>query len=176
MTHWRIIGSVILVTSCGLAAFAADPPTDGLVWKKGYPLSVAAPSGKTPITVAGTVDTAKYKNIKITSNVAYWKSVEIKNGKEVAGSTHTFKLNLYKDNTPPAWDGGSTNEIVGGQPMPFAGFGPGTYKVTVEIKVKETPTSEERSAIITGTVVIAEPTTPPVEEEPPVVPEGSSSK
>ena len=110
------------------------------------------------MTVSGTLDTAKYKDIKITSNVAYWEAVQIdKDGKEIAATKHKFKLDLYKNRNPQAWDGGSTKEIVNGQEVNFAGFLPGTYKVTVEMNVKETPTSEERAAKITVPVIIPDP-------------------
>jgi hypothetical protein len=153
----RLLGLLVVVSACSLTAYAADPVTDGIKWKDGYPTSLQLVSGKTPISVYGTIDTGKYKDMKMTSNVAYWEVVEIKGGKEVAGTKKQFKLNLYKDSNPQAWDGGSTKEIVGGRPKDFAGFLPGVYRITVEVKVKETANSEERSAILVKEYPIVDP-------------------
>lgn len=154
-----LFGVLALASVCSLTAYAADPVTDGILWTKDYPVLVQN-GAKTRITIAGTSDTAKYKDIKITSKApVYWYVVEVKGGKEVPATQKKFRLeiNPVKVN-PQIWDGSSAKEINNlGSELPFDGFPPGVYRVKVAVKVKETNASEERDAKLEKDIPIPAP-------------------
>lgn len=161
----RLFGLLVVASTCSLTAYAFDPlnpgadpipVTDGIVWKKDYPMLVPTPTGKKQITIFGSVDTAKYKEMKITSkNPTYWEVVELKGGKEAPETLKKFKLDIPNQQT---WGGGTTQEYdKNGLPKAFPGFPPGVYRVKVSVKVKETPTSEERDAKLEKDIPIPAP-------------------
>lgn len=77
-----------------------------------------------------------------------------KDGKEVSGTRRTFKgiadteMNKWSVNTEKAWDKKTGTETT------FAGYPPGNYKLQVVVKFKETPTSQQRDAILEASLEI----------------------
>jgi hypothetical protein len=154
----RFLGLLVVASACSLTAYATDPVTDGIVWKKDYPMLVPTPTGKKNITIFGTVDTAKYKDMTITSkNPTYWYVVELKGVKneEAPETLKKFKLELPNATT---WGGSTSKEInKNGLEVDFPGYAPGLYRVKVAVKVKETKTSEERDAKLEKDIPITAP-------------------
>lgn len=147
-------------TGCGMLGVAvlsalavAQPPapaTDGLTFEKGSPSALqifAGPPARYWINAKGGVDKTKYPGIQITSETAMMEITKLDaKDKDVAGTKTVFKGEA--DKTMGKWFAGTKKSFKDGKEEDFIGFEAGRYRVKVEVKVKETPTSAERSAYI----------------------------
>lgn len=156
MVAWVRLGCgvVAFAVLCSLAVAQPPPATDGLTWLKDYPKSFAVPNGpagKFWISSAGGLDSAKYKDIRLSSETCMMEVVQLDaKGKEVAGSKKVFKGVAEPGNAK--WSANTVKELVNGKEVGFAGFDAGKYRVKVETKVKESMTAAERAATIETTL------------------------
>jgi hypothetical protein len=163
MVRSRLITLALFVgTLAATTVIGQTPPaTDGPKFDKGYPKRYPAPTGWW-VQAKGGLDTTKYPQGKITGDLAFMAVWEIdKDGKEIAGTKRTFKgqadpaTNSWTVLTSKAYDPKTGKEEV------FPGYPPGNYKVKVEVKLKETPTSTERSGFVEATLEIKRDMEPP---------------
>jgi hypothetical protein len=157
MTKTRLVTlGLFAATLAATTALAQTTPTDGLKFDDGFPKNFAsATPGLYWTSASGGVDTAKYPNGKIDGTVCFMEMWQIdKDGKEVAGTRFTFKgtadpeKNNWSVNTQKTWNKDT------GKETDFAGYPPGNYKLRIQVKFKETPTSQQRDAILEATLEI----------------------
>jgi hypothetical protein len=138
---------------------AQNPPAvDGLVWgtdKNGFtaPIPYKLADGTYTIGAFGQVHTAKYPQMKITGDICTMK-ITITDSGGNPDPNHQPKTFINgktdKDKGTFSIDSGTTS------------YPKGTWLlVTVQTKVKETPTSPERDAYVTARLAALDPPPPP---------------
>jgi len=151
-----LLGFALLTVGTVIAQ--APPATDGLVWgtdSNGFtaPIPQKLADGTYSISAFGQVNTSKYSQMKITGNICTMKITVTDSGG-----------NPDPNQQPKTFLNGTTDQVKGTFSINSGttSYPKGTWLiVTVQTKVKETPTSAERDAYITARLMCVDPPPPP---------------